>query len=185
MQAAGAAIGLHGYQHVCVTEGRGLVPLHARTEFAGAPPAEQRQWIVAGVGILREQGLEPNVWVAPQHGFDRHTIEALREQGITVISDGFTRRPYRAWGANWIPQQIWGPVEKQAGLWTICVHAGTASDAAVAALEAFLEKFSPQFTSMDRVLAEWPIPERSLADRLCQAEALLRIRLRRRLRVHA
>jgi predicted deacetylase len=179
LQAAGATIALHGYQHLCVAEGHGLVPLHRRTEFAGAALEAQREWIRAGLAILRGEGLDTRVWAAPRHGFDWNTVQVLREEGIRLISDGFAHRPYRARGVTWIPLQLWGPVEKQAGVWTICLHAQTASDDAISALEKFLERTAGQFTSVERVLAEWPIGERSLADRLRQAEALWRIRLRR------
>jgi predicted deacetylase len=180
LQTAGAVIALHGYQHLCVAEGRGLVPLHRRTEFAGASRESQREWVRAGMAILRGHGLEARVWAAPRHGFDWNTVEVLREAGISVISDGFARRPYRERDATWIPVQLWGPVEKRDGLWTICMHAQTASDEAVRGLEAFLERFAGQFTCVERVLAEWPIDERSLTDRLWQAEALAKIWLRRK-----
>lgn len=180
LQTAGASIALHGYQHLCVAEGRGLVPLHRLTEFSGAPLETQREWVRAGMAILRGHGLEARVWAAPRHGFDWNTVEVLREEGIAVISDGFACRPYRDRGEIWIPLQLWGPVKKRDGLWTICLHAQTASDDAVRGLETFLERFAGQFTCVERVLAEWPIGERSLADRMWQAQALGRIWLRRK-----
>jgi predicted deacetylase len=178
-QAAGATIGLHGYQHVCEAGGRGLVPLHAKTEFAGVPLQCQRDWIRAGLEILAGHGLTAMVWVAPRHGLDWGTVKALREQGIGVVSDGFARRPFREGGAIWIPQQLWGPVEKKFGLWTICLHANSATDEAVRELEVFLERFAEQFTCVDRVLDEWAIEGRSVVDRMFQARMLTRIRLGR------
>src|SRR5580692_8246554 len=35
MESAGAAIGLHGYRHLCVSRGRGLLPFHQLSEFTG------------------------------------------------------------------------------------------------------------------------------------------------------
>ena len=184
-QAAGATIGVHGYQHVCEAEGRGLVPVHRRTEFAGAPRECQREWIRSGLSILKAQGLEARVWVAPRHGMDRRTLWVLREEGIGVISDGFARRPFRRGGLVWIPQQLWGPAVKGSGLWTICIHANGASDEAVGELEIFLNRFAGQFTCVDRVLAEWTIAGRSVTDRIFHQRMLMRIRLgrlRRRMR---
>jgi hypothetical protein len=185
MQAEGATIGLHGYQHVCEAEGRGLVPVHRRTEFAGAPRECQREWIRAGLTILKEHGLEARIWVAPRHGIDRRTLWVLREEGIGLISDGFARRPFRRGGITWIPQQLWGPVEKSRGLWTICIHANAAPDDAVRELEAFVTRFAGQFTCVERVLAEWAIAERSVTDRMFHQRMMMRIRmgqLRRRMR---
>lgn len=70
LEAAGATIALHGYRHLCQSTGRSLLPLHRRTEFAGVPLAIQRQWIHAGLEILRSQRLNPKIWIAPRHGFD-------------------------------------------------------------------------------------------------------------------
>lgn len=186
MQAEGATIGLHGYQHVCEAEGRGMVPVHRRTEFAGAPRECQREWIQAGLAILRRQGLEARIWVAPRHGLDRRTLWVLREEGIGLISDGFAPKPFRAGGLTWIPQQLWGPAEKRQGLWTICIHANVASDLAVAELEAFAGRFAGQFTSVERVMEEWAIGDRTMTDRMFHQRMLMRIRLahlRRRMRV--
>jgi predicted deacetylase len=154
LESAGATIGLHGYQHLAQSQGRGLVPLHRRTEFAGVDVNRQRAWIRAGVMILRDHGLEPRIWVAPRHGFDWGTLRALREAGITVLSDGFTRRPFVRGGVTWIPQQLWEPVEKKSGLWTICVHPNTAEDSLVEELRRFIAGHRAQFTSVERVLAE-------------------------------
>jgi len=179
LEAGGATIGLHGFQHLCVSEGQSLVPLHARSEFAGVAKETQAEWIRAGLGILRGHGLDPRIWVAPRHGFDAGTLEVLREQGIGLISDGFAKGPFRSGEVAWIPQQLWRPVEKRAGLWTICLHANTATDEEVAALDAFISRYAAQFTSVDRVLAEWMIRARSVGMRWFQLEMLAVVWLRR------
>lgn len=173
MQAAGAAIGLHGYRHVCASRSRSLVDLHRASEFAGVPAATQRAWIGAGIRILRDHGLDPKIWVAPRHGFDRNTLAALREEGILVLSDGLTRAPFLRSGMTWIPQQLWAPVEKDRGLWTICIHPNTASDQEIAALHSFLAAHAAQFTSVDRVLFHFQPATLTLTARI-QAECALR-----------
>jgi uncharacterized protein DUF2334 len=186
LEIAGATIGLHGYRHVCSASGPSLIPLHKKTEFAGVARGLQKEWIGAGLEILRSKGLHPRMWVAPRHGFDPGTLAALREHGIGLVSDGFARGPFRELGMVWIPQQLWGPVERSSGLWTICLHANSATEEEVGVLEDFLGRFSAQFTSVDRALAGWPVANRSLADRLFHERMVLRIRLRkarRRVRV--
>ena len=185
LAVAGAVIGLHGCRHLCLAHGRGLIPVHSRTEFAGVSKELQQAWMRDGLAILQARGLHPRVWVAPRHGLDRETLSVLREEGLTVISDGFAQRPFCDGGLTWIPQQLWEPTEKKSGLWTICLHSNSASDEDFCKLQAFLERFSAQFTSVDRVLEEWPIAERSFSDRIFHAGMVLRIRmsqLRRRLR---
>jgi predicted deacetylase len=175
LDAAGATIGLHGYRHLCAVAGRSLIPLHKRSEFAGASREQQREWIGAGLQILRSKGLHPRIWVAPRHGFDLTTLEVLREQGIGVISDGFATRPFHDRGLIWIPQQLWQPAEKMSGLWTICIHSNSASDEDFFRLQEFLERFGDRFTSVERVLSEWVIVNRSLSDKCFHGQMLLRI----------
>lgn len=179
LQSSGASIGLHGYRHLCHARGFGLVPLHRRSEFVGVPAATQSQWIAAGVQILRGHNLDPTLWVAPRHGSDRATLRALHRHGISLISDGFASRPYRRFGCTWIPQQLWQPVEKARGLWTICLHPATLTAAALERLEAFVAAHAAQFSSIPRVLEEWHIPEQPLSDRLAANCAYFRHFLRR------
>ena len=174
MEAAGAMIALHGYRHLCTSEGVGLVPLHRRTEFAGVPEEIQRQWIRAGLAILRGHGLNPRIWVAPRHGFDSSTLRALGREGIKVVSDGFARVPFTRGGLTWIPQQLWAPVDKSKGLWTICVHSNTVHGWLVDQLRVFLGRHAAQFTSVDRVLSEFRPTELGPAERLYEAFALWR-----------
>jgi predicted deacetylase len=175
MEAAGATIALHGYRHLCNSKGAGLVPLHRHSEFAGVPEETQREWIRAGLAILRGHGLNPRIWVAPRHGFDRNTLRVLSKEGIGLVSDGFARVPFRRDGLTWIPQQLWAPVEKSNGLWTICVHSNTARGSLVEQLRAFLGGHAGQFTSVDRVLAEFQPAELGPAERLYETFALWRI----------
>ena len=182
MQAAGAVIGLHGFRHICASRGRSLVPLHVVSEFAGVAEATQRAWIHEGLEILRGHGLNPTIWVAPRHGFDRATLRALRAEGIGVLSDGFARRPFVRDGVVWIPQQLWAPEAKPSGLWTLCLHANTAPDGLAERLGAFLREHAEQFTTVERVMAEFEPEPLSIAESAGAAAAVLRINSRRRLK---
>ena len=179
MEAAGATIALHGYRHLCTSAGRRLVPLHGWSEFAGVPEETQREWIHEGLRILRGHGLNPRLWVAPRHGFDRRTLAALQAEGISLLSDGFARVPFTRGGLTWIPQQLWAPVKKTKGLWTICVHASTARDWELEGLRAFLSGHSGQFTSVERVVAEFQPARLSLGEQFYERCALWRIRTSR------
>jgi len=156
MEQEGAAIALHGYQHRALSRGRSLVPLHRRSEFAGVPLSTQRSWIRSGLEILRSRGLSPTIWVAPRHGFDRNTLKALREERITLVSDGFARRPFVRGGLTWIPQQLWGPVEKRSGLWTICLHTNTITSEQLEEFAEFVSAHVSQFVSVEQAIAQFP-----------------------------
>jgi predicted deacetylase len=179
LQAAGATIGLHGYRHLCASRGVSLLPLHCYSEFAGVREETQREWIREGLRLLRAEGLNPTIFVAPRHGFDRGTLRALRCEGIELLSDGFARVPFTRGGLTWIPQQLWEPIEKSTGLWTICIHSNTASAPQVEQLDAFLRAHAHQFTSVDRVLTELQTAKLGLTERIYEACALWRIKARR------
>jgi predicted deacetylase len=175
MESSGASIALHGYRHVCVSRGRSFLRLHDWSEFAGVEKEAQRAWIREGLRILHSHGLHPRIWVAPRHGFDVSTLHALQEEEITLLSDGFARVPFMRDGVTWIPQQLWAPVRKEKGLWTLCVHANTTTDAQIEELRTFLGRYAAQFTSVDRVLAEFQPGQLNLVERGYETLALWRI----------
>jgi predicted deacetylase len=154
MEAAGATIAMHGFRHLCASSGKGLVRLHRNTEFAGVSEEQQQKWIREGLAILRGHGLSPRIFVAPRHGFDFATLRALSREGLGYLSDGFARRPFVEDEIVCIPQQLWEPVQRSKGLWTICVHSNTATSLAER-LRSFVQGNATQFTSFDRVLAEY------------------------------
>lgn len=178
LQARGAVVALHGYRHLCQARGRSLLPLHKRTEFAGISMHTQLRWMQAGMAKLRSRGLDPRLFVAPRHGFDRATLRALLAAGIDCLSDGFGRAPFRRGGVVWLPQQLWQPVEQRSGLWTICIHPNTATDADLRTLDDFLAAHSRQFTSFDRISEDYIPRQFSLRNSIASTFALTRIRLR-------
>jgi len=179
MQSAGATIALHGYRHLCVSAAASLVALSNSSEFAGVEEHLQWQWIQAGMSLLRERGLDPTLWVAPNHGFDHGTVRALLASGINMLSDGQARVPFKRDGMLWIPQQLWGPVEKTEGIWTICIHSNTARFCEVEELAGFLHRNAEQLTSVDRVAEEFEGTELGVQEYLYACYALWRIRFSR------
>jgi len=182
LESAGAVIGLHGYRHLCQSRRRSLLGLDRTSEFAGVPAGTQRIWISEGLRTLRAHGLNPRIWVAPRHGFDRNTLSALCAEEITLLSDGFARVPFRRGGVTWVPQQLWGPVDKPKGLWTICIHPHTASDADISTLRAFLSVHADQFTSVDRALFRSQPTTLTLAEYVYAEAALRRLKASRTIR---
>jgi predicted deacetylase len=177
LQAAGATIAMHGFRHQCVSPGPSLLRLHSRTEFAGIAEETQREWIRNGIQILRKKGLRPRLFVAPRHGFDSATLSALAEEGLGFLSDGFATRAHIRKEVVCIPQQLWRPVKKPSGLWTICIHSNTAVSALEQELDLFLHESSKQFTNFDQ-LAKMVPKELSWSERMREALINYRARLR-------
>lgn len=177
LEAAGATIALHGYRHLCESRGRSLLALHRRSEFAGVSEETQLMWIRSGLKILCGHGLNPRIWVAPRHGFDKCTLRALRKEGIDLLSDGLARIPFTRDGITWIPQQLWAPVEKSKGLWTICLHSNSIHQRQVTQLRSFLLKHAAQFTSLDCVLDEFRPARLGPIEKIHEVLALWRIQV--------
>jgi predicted deacetylase len=178
-QAAGFTIAMHGYRHLCTSRGKSLLGLHEETEFAGVNEPQQREWIRSGLEILRENGINPRLFVAPRHGFDHCTLRALAGEGLGILSDGFARRPFTRHEVIWIPQQLWEPVRKSTGLWTICIHTNTATHTLEDKLERFLAENAKQFTSFDNVVTDKSLNNLRWNERLAESLANLRVRISR------
>jgi len=104
---------------------------------------------------------------------------ALAAEGLVVLSDGFAHRPFMRQNILWIPQQLWEPVRKMTGLWTICIHTNTSTPELENKLEEFLCEHSHQFTSFDRVIAGNHSPLR-WGERFGEAMANLRVQVSQR-----
>jgi len=178
LESAGATIALHGYRHICQSQGPSFLRMHSYTEFAGVPEETQSQWIRSGLDILRQNGLSPRLFVAPRHGFDSATLRALVRERLPYLSDGFAARPFTRGDVVWIPQQLWEPVEKSNGLWTICLHANTATSHLHQSLGYFLHQFADQFTTFSDVISKSAPAKLHWNERTREALTMFRIRLR-------
>ena len=140
-RAKGWQFALHGYNHVFKTNCAGINPVNSRSEFAGVPLEEQKRMIADGISVLRSHGINPKVFFAPAHTFDKNTIKALLEESdIRIISDTPANKPYTKYGITFIPQQS-GRVRKLPfNTVTFCYHPNTMSDSAFAQLEYFLQQ---------------------------------------------
>ena len=178
LESAGATIALHGYRHVCQSRGTSFIRMHSHTEFAGVPEEIQAQWIRSGLDILRQNGLSPRVFVAPRHGFDSATLRALVRERLPYLSDGFAARQFTRGEVLWIPQQLWEPVEKSHGLWTICLHTNTAKPRLQESLHYFLHQFADRFTSFEEVASKGAPAKLRLNERIREALVVYRLRLK-------
>ncbi|MGA2764950.1 MAG: DUF2334 domain-containing protein [Spirochaetia bacterium] len=175
----GWMIGLHGYSHSLRPSQGGLVPINRRSEFVGLPADEQKRRIREGVQVLETHGATPVAWVAPAHGFDRTTVEALRsESSIRVISDSFSLRPTRNLDFVWLPQQLWHPREMSRGVWTICLHPNEMDDKEVKLLDEFIARHQGHFPE-PTAAAKLAVP-RGLRDIVFECIFLSFLRMRKK-----
>ncbi|GIV19723.1 MAG: hypothetical protein KatS3mg023_1474 [Armatimonadota bacterium] len=182
----GWTIGIHGYQHLYATENAGLLGINARSEFAGLPLEQQREKIARALAIFHQQRIRPQVFVAPAHSLDRHTLTALQDNGIEVVSDGFFWRPVRWLGMTWLPQQMWQFRAMPFGVWTICYHHNRFSERDLQRLGRDIARFASAIISVDDAL-QMGVRERSIEDitfyRLWQQALRLKLQIRSTVRL--
>ena len=165
-QARGWSIGLHGYQHAYETKDSGILGLNPRSEFAGLPLDVQLRKLRLGIERFEREGVRVDAWVAPGHSFDATTLRALRELGIRTVSDGFFPRVVRdEHGMVWVPQQLWRFRSMPFGVWTVCCHLNSWSDAQIARFERDVEEYTGRLVGLDEVLTGSVAPL-SAVDRL-------------------
>ncbi|WP_254563457.1 DUF2334 domain-containing protein [Oscillatoria sp. HE19RPO] len=155
-QRLGWTIGLHGYQHRCITREAGLVGLNLKSEFVGLPLQTQEDKLRKAIEVFQNEDVNPEVWIAPFHSFDSLTLIGLKKIGINCISDGLFLLPYKdSQDMIWIPQQLWKFRPLPFGIWTICFHCNhwTESD---------LKKFRTDVYSYQKFIASFHdvIPKR-------------------------
>jgi predicted deacetylase len=164
-QARGWTIGLHGYQHRFVTQNGGILGIQRRSEFAGLPSAEQAEKLRRAVDIFREQGIQPEIWIAPAHSFDWNTVSALAKLGLPVINDGLAMAPHTdTRGIFWVPQQLWRFRWRPAGLWTICCHHNSWSELQLQQFVADLDRYRDSMTDLSAVKSAYASRQRSVMD---------------------
>jgi len=178
LESAGATIAMQGFRNVGASRGKSLIGSERETEFAGVDEEQQREWIHAGLEILRGHGLTPRLFVAPQRGFDDSTLRALCAEGLFFLSEGFARAPYSRGGITWIPQQLSAPEHHSSGLWTISIPINSAPNSILGELGEFLRRYARQFTSFGRVLAEYAPAELSRAGRWRETATAFTMRIK-------
>lgn len=166
-QNKGWAVGVHGYRHERVTRDGGIMSINRRSEFAGLRPEEQRERLKRGLDIFASERVTPNAWVAPWHSFDLTTKAALAEQGVRVISDGFSVLPYRdSDGMLWVPQQLWRSRRMPVGLWTVCWHYRDWTPAKFESAKNTFAAYRGSMTSLRETIASYGERRIGIADRL-------------------
>ncbi|MDD3179536.1 MAG: DUF2334 domain-containing protein [Opitutaceae bacterium] len=178
-QALGWVIGLHGYEHRMITASGGIVDINPKSEFAGVAREVQYTKLQQAVRIFEDEGVRPDVWVAPWHSFDANTLDVLKRLGIGCVSDGFGMHPWRdELGLLWVPQQQWQFRRIPFGMWTVCHHHNLWNRGELDRFIRDIATFSRQIISFDEVRRR-NYGERSALDCLSDVtfHRMLRMRL--------
>jgi predicted deacetylase len=155
-QSRGWTIGLHGYRHLYDSDDSGLIGKNRYSEFAGVCREEQTNRIIRALAIFHQEGVWPDLWVAPAHSFDQTTLALLRDHDVGVVSDGLFLYPgLDRQGTFWIPQQLSDFKSASFGIWTICLHPNWWTSAHLTGFKKDVEHYRDRIVSCHDVLRQY------------------------------
>lgn len=167
LKKQGWTVAMHGYRHIYDTKKGGLFPLNHFSEFAGCPLDEQRRKLAEGRRILKEHGIETEIFMAPGHSYDRNTLKALKENGFTEITDGFGERPYKYRGMTFYPISflLSRTFRKERGYSAMVVHTGKVEPEELARYEAYFQNKAIRWISYEEYRS-CPAEQRGIGGRI-------------------
>jgi predicted deacetylase len=182
-QARRWTIGIHGYQHVYVTNQAGLVGIKNRSEFACLEEHQQESKLKSALAIFQREGITPQVWIAPGHSFDIITLRVLKKLGLNVVSDGLYLFPNMdSHGITYIPQQLWRFRRMPFGLWTVCYHHNDWTGRDLDRFKSEVQCYKARLTNLPQALKEYRPRNRNLSDALVSRTFLFALQARSSMR---
>jgi hypothetical protein len=136
----GWSIAIHGLNHILkpIDETKTYFGFGKKSEFVGLPEKEQKIIIKKSLELFNYNKVNPKIFMAPSHAFDKITLESLKDvSSIKLITDGFSFRPFIKDDYIFLPQQLWSVRKMPFGLFTICIHPTTMNEVEI---ELLLEK---------------------------------------------
>lgn len=175
----GWEIALHGYDHLYISNEKGINPLWSRSEFAGVPLNIQKEKIHKGLAIFNDHNITPKYFFAPSHTFDENTLIALKEETeIRIISDTIATKPYRKGDFIFIPQL--GGIGRSipiSGTWTLCLHPNIMTEDNFSDLCDFIKKEKHKFISFEELSLE-KIKSKSILSKFISSQYFLYRKIR-------
>jgi predicted deacetylase len=155
LETSGWHVGLHGETHEVEPIPGGAdreIFFASKSEFVGLPLEAQLRKITVAWDTFARHGVHPQVFIAPNHGFDAQTVEAVRRHGkMRYISDGIALRPYSDRDLVWLPQIDWKVPVLRVGFRTVCLHPSTMDDREFARITRQLEAVHVNVLSVDEL----------------------------------
>lgn len=153
LQQKGWTIAQHGYQHVYVTQKRGLLGINPFSEFAGVPYEKQVQKLEKGLEILHKHGIYVKMFMAPGHSYDRNTLKALKSLGFSMVTDGYADQPYKRKGLIFLPCTLSTPrIPRKVD--TLCLHINHMAENEIQGIDDFCKENSKMFISVEDIISE-------------------------------
>lgn len=171
----GWVLSQHGYQHIYVNHEGGLLKLNKNSEFAGLSLQEQQDKLARGKQLLKQHGVETDIFMAPSHSYDKVTIEALKQTGFRYVTDGYGCNTYQYRGLGFVPCTL-TRYQHRKGVDTICIHANTMTEKMIEQLSEDIQRHQSEFLRWQDVLQN--IPKKNIAITLGEEKELLQRRVK-------
>tara|TARA_Y100000741_G_C18216367_1_gene543931 strand:- start:243 stop:1019 length:777 start_codon:yes stop_codon:yes gene_type:complete len=117
-------ISMHGLSHVYDkdTKKKDYFGYGGKSEFCGHPLNVQIDRIEKGLKKFREENIKIKSFFAPNHTYDWNTFDALKENGINEIIDGYGLMPYKENEIKFIPQLFYKVYALPFGIQATQIH---------------------------------------------------------------
>ena len=163
LQSQGWCIAMHGFQHIYTTKKGGIFPLNDFSEFAGVSYEKQKKMLEDGKKLLKDKGIETEIFMAPAHSYDDNTLKALKETGFKRLTDGFGVRPYEWKGLIFYPisfklsKTLRSRKGKREKYSTMVVHTGTIKEEELSRYEGYFHTEGAEWISYEEYLRQVPV----------------------------
>lgn len=164
LKGQGWQIAMHGFRHIYTTKKGGIFPLNNFSEFAGLSYEQQKIMLEEGKKLLKEKGIETDIFMAPAHSYDQNTLKALRATGFNRLTDGFGKKPYKWEGLIFYPIsfQLSRTLGKsnpsmEDACSTMVIHTGTIKEEELARYERYFQMKDVEWISYGEYLKQEPV----------------------------
>ena len=123
-KSKGWEIAMHGSTHVYDkdTENKDYFGHGGKSEFCGHPIEIQMLKIKDGLKKFDSEKIKIRSFYAPNHTYDKNTLDALKNSGINEIIDGYGLMPYTENNIKFIPQLFYKLFSLPFGIQSTQIH---------------------------------------------------------------
>jgi len=138
----GWEIAMHGFSHeyIISTEKKDYFGYGGKSEFFGLSYEKQSEKIKNGLKKFDEEGIKIKTFFAPNHTYDLETFNALVDNGIKYIIDGYGLFPYQEKKLTFFPQLFYNEILLPFGIQSSQIHLNYWDDKKFNYFENFVKK---------------------------------------------
>ena len=147
-------ISLHGYTHVYYqdTNKKDYFNYGGKSEFFGHTYDEQFSRINKSLQVFKKENIEVRSFFAPNHTYDLNTFDALKNNNIFNIIDGYGLMPFSNNSLNFIPQLFYQVRLLPFGIQSTQIHLNYWNENDFLEFKKFIIKNNKKIISFDQAV---------------------------------